>query len=178
MILILVRHTKVDVPSGLCYGQTDVNLASSFEQEKNSVLDSLANEDFECIYSSPSQRCAKLANAISHKKPIIIEPRLLELNFGSWEGQKWDDISCTNEGQKWFADYINIPCPSGESYLDLMARVKVFLSEIKIKYARQKIVLVTHSGVIRAINSFAKGIDPKAAMDLKVDFGGICKLEL
>ena len=33
MELILIRHTSVDVPPGVCYGQTDVPLKSTFEQE-------------------------------------------------------------------------------------------------------------------------------------------------
>ena len=33
MEVIFIRHTSVDVPPGVCYGQTDVPLRHSFEQE-------------------------------------------------------------------------------------------------------------------------------------------------
>lgn len=33
MEVIFIRHTSVDVPPGVCYGQTDVPLRNSFEQE-------------------------------------------------------------------------------------------------------------------------------------------------
>lgn len=33
MEVILIRHTSVDVPTGVCYGQTDVPLRATFEQE-------------------------------------------------------------------------------------------------------------------------------------------------
>ena len=33
MEVILIRHTSVDVPKGVCYGQTDVPLRDSFEEE-------------------------------------------------------------------------------------------------------------------------------------------------
>lgn len=33
MEIVLIRHTSVDVPPGVCYGQTDVPLKPSFEQE-------------------------------------------------------------------------------------------------------------------------------------------------
>ena len=33
MEIILIRHTSVDVPKGTCYGQTDVPLKPTFEQE-------------------------------------------------------------------------------------------------------------------------------------------------
>ena len=33
MVVYLIRHTSVDVPQGVCYGQTDVPLNPTFEEE-------------------------------------------------------------------------------------------------------------------------------------------------
>ena len=33
MEVVLIRHTSVDVPKGTCYGQTDVPVRDTFEQE-------------------------------------------------------------------------------------------------------------------------------------------------
>ena len=33
MVVYLIRHTSVDVPQGVCYGQTDVPLKPTFEEE-------------------------------------------------------------------------------------------------------------------------------------------------
>ncbi len=33
MVIYLMRHTAVDVPQGVCYGQTDVPLKPTFEME-------------------------------------------------------------------------------------------------------------------------------------------------
>ena len=33
MNIYLIRHTSVDVPKGLCYGQSDVPLRPTFEKE-------------------------------------------------------------------------------------------------------------------------------------------------
>ena len=37
MEVLLIRHTAVEVAPGICYGQTDVPLKSTFEQEAEVV---------------------------------------------------------------------------------------------------------------------------------------------
>jgi len=61
MEVIFIRHTSVDVPPGVCYGQTDVPLRNSFEQEAavtSGNLKSYERERFRlCIYQSAIPLC-------------------------------------------------------------------------------------------------------------------------
>ena len=41
MLIHLIRHTKPEIAAGICYGQTDLELASSFTQEADTVLSKL-----------------------------------------------------------------------------------------------------------------------------------------
>ena len=54
MEVILIRHTSVDVLPGVCYGQTDVPLKPTFEQEAAVTQENLkAFPTFRpCIYQS------------------------------------------------------------------------------------------------------------------------------
>ena len=61
MKLYLIRHTSVDVPQGTCYGQSNVPLKSSFEDEAEIVKKNLDGIAFDAVYSSPLSRCRKLA---------------------------------------------------------------------------------------------------------------------
>jgi len=71
MRLIVIRHTKVAVESGICYGQSDVAVADSFEEEKKQVLNRVQNVRFDKIYSSP----------LLHLLPVILkENRNLHLH--------------------------------------------------------------------------------------------------
>jgi len=92
MGLTLVRHTQPDIPEGICYGHTDLPLAKSFTREAALVLEKLPRADV--LVSSPLQRCSRLADAIGAARdlPVILDDRLREMSFGSWEGQAWDDI--------------------------------------------------------------------------------------
>ena len=167
MDIILIRHTKVDTKEGVCYGQTDVGLAPSFAKEKKVIQKKLPHGSFDAIYASPLRRCKQLAESLFANKEILFDDRLKELNFGSWEGLHWDDISSSEEAEAFFNDYINTACPGGESYQDMLKRVTDFYDEIKGKY--KKIVIVTHGGPIRALLCLLENISPKEAFKKKYE---------
>ena len=64
--VLLIRHTAVAVATGICYGQTDVPLADTFEQELASLRQRLPDlvAATSQIFSSPAQRCVTLANEL------------------------------------------------------------------------------------------------------------------
>ena len=57
MEIYLVRHTSVDIPAGYAYGQTDVPLRPSFEDEAEAVKKNLSGHTFDKVWSSPLTRC-------------------------------------------------------------------------------------------------------------------------
>lgn len=176
MTIIAVRHTSVAVPAGMCYGQTDVKLATTYIHEIKKVANELISENYSSVYSSPLQRCKIIAEYLSNKNSVIYDPRLMELNFGNWEGKNWVEIEKTVDAQKWFANWIETPCPKGESYTQLISRVNVFLQQVLIK--NENTLIATHSGVIRALYILLSGIEPKNSFDIKIEYGSITKFEI
>ena len=112
--IVWVRHTSTDVQPGTCYGQTDVPLKTSFEEEALECIKHLNKYSFEKAYTSPLSRCMKLARFCGFEKAVIDE-RLMEMNFGDWEMQRYDEIEDPYL-QEWFNDYIHLPAPNGESF--------------------------------------------------------------
>ena len=51
MEIYLVRHTSVDIPAGYAYGQTDVPLRPSFEDEAEAVKKNLSGHTFDKVWS-------------------------------------------------------------------------------------------------------------------------------
>ena len=119
MQLIVQRHTRVDVSTSICYGQTDVGLASSFDDELETIKTNLNGYSFNKIYSSPLKRCRILAENLNVSTHIEFDDRLKELNFGDWEMKSWNAIFDTRYGKEWMNNYTEMPCPKGESYIDL-----------------------------------------------------------
>ena len=53
MKITLIRHTRVAVETGICYGWSDVGVAPSFETEASRVKENISNEQFDIVYSFP-----------------------------------------------------------------------------------------------------------------------------
>ncbi|WP_421919366.1 alpha-ribazole phosphatase [Marinifilum sp.] len=155
MEIYLIRHTAVAIEKGICYGQKDVDLAETYPQELETVKTSLEGVEFDKIYTSPLTRAKKLANDIYPDKAEE-DKRLMELNFGDWEGKNWDEIKDPFL-EKWMEDFVNLKCSNGESFVMLRDRVLEFWNEVKSLEAN-KIAIFTHGGVIRTIQAIEKNI--------------------
>lgn len=174
MQLFLVRHTQVDMPKGICYGISNVDVAPSFEEEAALVIANVNRfEPFDAVYSSPLERCARLAKRLSDT--VIIDPRLREYDFGEWEQMNWNDIYATDEGKKWFDDYVNTSCPGGESFRVMLDRVNDFLQDVTD--GRKKLLIVTHAGIIRAFLILLEGYSVSKAFDTPIVYGQMIKIQ-
>ena len=144
MEVILVRHTSVDVPPGTCYGQTDVALCSTFPEEAEAVYRRLAGyAPFDRVYTSPLSRCIRLAEYGGYADAVR-DSRLLELNFGAWEMQRYEEIR-DSRLTEWYADYLYVPATGGESFAGQLRRVSSFLDELR-KEPYRRVALFTHGG--------------------------------
>lgn len=176
MEIYLIRHTKVNVEPGICYGQKDVELAESYPEELEAVKENLKGIEFDLVISSPLSRAKKLATAIFGEK-VVEDPRLMELNFGDWEGKVWDEIK-DPLFPAWMDDFVNKKCSNGESFVMLCDRVLEFWNEIKSKDCNN-IAIFTHGGVIRTINSIEKNIKLEDSFnEPATDFGEITILPI
>jgi len=164
MEIYLVRHTTPDVAKGVCYGQADLDVTDSFENEAAIIRQHLPGT-LTAIYSSPLQRCKKLAEHLYRDHTIHLHDDLKEINCGSWEMQLWDDIP-KPEIDPWMNDFVNVRTPGGESYTDVFERVSQYFEKIIERHSStgnkglliteegmHRVVIVAHGGVIRSILS-------------------------
>lgn len=174
MEIILIRHTSPDIEKGICYGQSNIGLKTTFKKEALEVKKKLPAclSDFK-VYSSPLERCKKLAEFLFTK--IIFDNRLKELNFGDWELKKWNDIS-KPELNFWMENFVYAKTKNGESYQGLHKRTNEFITEIKKQ--QTPTVLVTHAGVIRSIWANTNNISLKKSFNLKLDYGAVLKIKI
>lgn len=124
----IVRHTAVAVAAGTCYGRSDVPLRESFAEEAAAVARQLQGERFDEVWSSPLSRCTRLA-AFCGYADARRDDRLRELDFGTWEMQRFDAIR-DPQLQRWYDDWIHERPTGGESFDDQCRRVGSFLEEV------------------------------------------------
>lgn len=175
MEIFLIRHTQPNVEKGICYGQTDLDVAPSFSNEVEQIKARVQEFNFNGfqIFSSPLKRCSKLASLLF---PDIfkIDKRLMELNFGKWEMKNWNTIPKI-ESDYWFNDWVSQRTPMGESYDDLYGRCISFWEEA-ISKDFEKVLVVSHAGFIRASFAFFNHKTLIDSFNLKVEYGEIIKL--
>ncbi|MBM4207219.1 MAG: alpha-ribazole phosphatase [Gammaproteobacteria bacterium] len=174
MDIFLIRHTKTAAINGLCYGQTDVALADTFIEETQAVVNKLASLSNGClIYSSPLSRCLRLAETF--RRPVVVDQRLREVNFGDWEGIRFDEID-QQTLRHWTEHFVTQPPPNGECFNDLCQRVGVFWDELIAAQPAKQVILITHAGVIRALLAHVLQLPPRNAFSMQVDAGSVHKL--
>jgi alpha-ribazole phosphatase len=166
---VLIRHTRVVVPAGVCYGRSDVPLADTFSEEARAVCARLSWVPTEA-WTSPAQRCRALAGLLG-TTCVRIEPRLQELDFGAWEGRRWEDFHDA-ESEAWANDPWNVRPPGGETAAELWARVGELRAELLARDS-ERIALVTHAGVVRAWRGLATNRRLREVWAEPVEFGGI-----
>lgn len=170
MKLTFVRHTSVNVPSGMCYGWSDVDVSSTFEQEAKAVKSKLSSFHYDKVYCSPLQRCRLLADYCGYPH-YETHTSLMEMNFGDWEMQYWDRISDPHL-QAWFDNWTVETPTNGQSFQQLVSNVERFL-ETLVQKGIENVLIFTHAGVIRAFHVIINNIDLHQAFDLKVNYGDV-----
>ena len=176
MEVVLVRHTSVDVPRGTCYGQTDVPVRDTFEQEARATLAELQQHmPFDRAYTSPLKRARQLA-AFCGYADALCDNRIMEMNMGEWEMQRYDEIR-DEALQRWYDDYMHLPATGGESFPMLHARVSAFLDELRTKPFRH-VAIFAHGGVLVSAGIYAGLFGEENAFSHSVPYGGIQEIRL
>lgn len=153
MEIYLVRHTTPAVATGTCYGQADLDVTDSFHAEAE-IIRQVIPQGIKLVYSSPLQRCRKLAEHLFNGYAVQLVDELMEIDCGEWEMRLWDEIP-RDQLAPWMDNLANVPTRGGESYTDLYQRVSMAFDQIHCQ--ELPTVIVAHGGVIRSILSHVTG---------------------
>jgi broad specificity phosphatase PhoE len=117
--------------------------------------------------SSPLRRATETA-ALLTDRPVAIEPRLIEMDWGAWEGfrlaelrEKAPEAMAANEARG-----LDFRPPGGESPREVRTRLETLFADLAAEPA--DVVCVTHRGVIRAALSLATGWDMLSKSPLRL----------
>ncbi|MEM7109474.1 MAG: alpha-ribazole phosphatase family protein [Bacteroidota bacterium] len=171
MEIYLVRHSTPDIPPGVCYGQADIGVTESFEQEVGR-LKNILPENARC-YSSPLQRCVTMADHLS--LDYEIDERLMEMSFGDWEEKKWGAVD-QEALNTWMTDFVAKKVPNGESFNDLISRAVDFWEELTATRAPGNYIIYTHGGFIRAVVTHLLVMPPENLYRFHLDFASVTKI--
>ena len=156
MKLYVVRHGETMENANNCLvGRINSSLTSNGVLQAKKVKDYFKDKQIDAIISSPLDRCRQTAEIISDKCiPIFYSNNLLGRDHGEFTGKPKDSI---NFDEYWNYNK-NIQYKKAESVRDLYNRVTKLIEELKEKYSKENIIIVTHSGIIRVLYYYFKGI--------------------
>ena len=132
----------------------------------------LADIEFNQVISSPLGRTIETANLIIGHRDlrVITNDNFKEMGFGSWEGQTPDILKATylEQYSTLWADASKYTPVDGETFDQVLTRIKQGLNQIVSKNPSGNVLLVTHGMVIQILLMYAKGLSFSRLWDRKV----------
>lgn len=165
---VFLRHPPLPQLRGVCYGRRDDDPPPGAHAQAAQALCASHPQLLRLpLLSSPARRCRGLAEALrAHvgDGAARCDPRLREMDFGAWEGQRWDALPRAAL-DRWAADVAGFRPPGGESFRDLVARVDDCLRTLDRPH-----LIVAHAGVIRAAAHLLGGLALTDAAAVEVPY--------
>ncbi|MCK8826486.1 alpha-ribazole phosphatase [Natroniella acetigena] len=154
--VILVRHGETEWNRDFKFqGSQDVELSAEGKEQGEKLAVRLASEKIDKIYSSNLTRAYQTANLVAekHELQVIQVDGLQEINFGEWEGMTYQEINEEFDFtvDQWMKDPVTKKPPAGESLKQLEERTIKALKTIIKEETGNKIVVVSHGGVIKTL---------------------------
>ena len=128
----------------------------------------LLGEDIDLVFSSDVLRCKQTAEIVTGQ--IKVEPkydeRLREIDFGIFNGKPVADFVGHFKSRD---ERINGKAPKGESYGDILKRVKNFLDEMEETYEGKKILVISHQAPLFILEGVLLGYSLEESVNYFTD---------
>ncbi|MCK8817384.1 alpha-ribazole phosphatase [Natroniella sulfidigena] len=154
--VILVRHGETEWNRDFKFqGSKDIELSAEGKEQGAKLAARFASEKIDKVYSSNLTRAYQTASLVAekHDLEVIQVDGLQEINFGKWEGMTYQEINKEFDFtvDEWMKDPANKKPPAGESLKQLEKRTVKALEKVLEEEEGNKIVIVSHGGVIRTL---------------------------
>ncbi|MEJ0085136.1 MAG: histidine phosphatase family protein [Pseudomonadota bacterium] len=166
--IYLVRHGETAWSLSRQYtGRADIPLTARGERDAVELGAHLKGLEFAQVLMSPLLRARQTANLIGFSTHAIVEPDLMEWDYGSYEGRRAADVQAERPGWDLFTD----GCPGGESLADLAVRAERVIE--KLRAASADVLIVAHRDVLRILMARWVGLQPIDARRFYLDTASV-----
>lgn len=154
MKIYSTRHGQTDYnKKDMILGSTDIELNETGIMQAHELAERIVSlGDVDIIASSPMKRAYKTAQIVAEAAglEIVTDERLREWNYGKYESMH-RTAEGFSENKREFGVRMG---ECGESLLQLSHRVYSALDDIKEKYCGKTVLIVSHGGVCRMIETY------------------------
>lgn len=164
----VIRHGETDWNrEGIIQGQTDIPLNSKgiAQAEESAQKIACRYTNIDAVYGSDLLRASQTAEIIAKTigTPVFTTPLLREVCQGEAEGMTWSVIK-EKYGRVSSPKWTLLEIPGGETYPEILARIRSAFSDIYQKYPKGRVVIVAHRLLIKLLS--AELLDPYSTIDL------------
>ena len=160
-MLYIIRHGQTDLNTKhVLQGRSNYPLNDTGIQQAQEAATRISDVTFAKAYSSPLTRAVQTAQIASPNAPIKLEDRLIEMDYGPFEGAELKNPG--PELIKFFSDFTHNPAPEGmEQLSSVVARCGAFLEDIREEAQASDILVSTHAiamkGLLEYLSPSSKG---------------------
>ena len=152
--IILIRHCEAMGNSLRVFqGHTDADISENGKTQLDLLSVRCRNMPIDAIYSSPLKRAYRTAEAVNtyHNLEIQVEPGLIEINGGLWEGIKWDELPVLypDYALAWNTNPSEFAPPQGESMRQVYDRMWNAIVKIVKNNPNKNVCVTSHGCAIR-----------------------------
>ncbi len=161
--ILFIRHGVTDWNQARRFqGQIDIELNEEGRQQARLTSKRLASMAIAAVYSSDLSRARQTAEPIARALglELRLEPGLRERSYGMFEGRTHDDLLRDHPEaySRWRSRDLAFELPGGgESLLVLRERVRLQMRRLVDRHSGERVVAVTHGGVLDTIYRIATG---------------------
>lgn len=162
-MIYLTRHGQTDWNvQKKVMGRCDEPLNETGLKQAEETRDNLMNTKIDIILCSPLQRAKQTAEIINDVRniPIIYDDRLIERDFGEFEGMQTKDFDFDG----YWDYYKNKKYNQAENIQNFFERIYNFLNDIIEKYQDKNVLIVAHGGVSIPVNCYFNQVIPKGSL--------------
>ena len=165
MRLILVRHAPTAETGTILSGRLpSIPLSADGRDQAVARAEELAGLEVDVLLTSPIQRCRETARILGSvwDRTARVASGFTETDFGAWSGRRLTSLHRLKAWQRLMAAPARFEFPDGESFVAVQSRAVAAAERLAGSHGGQRVVVVTHSDVIRVIVGHYAG----AALDL------------
>ena len=171
MNLFAIRHGETAWSlSGQHTGTTDIPLTEQGRRVTARIGAVLAENAFRLVLCSPMQRARETCALAGFGDKAVIEPDLMEWNYGEYEGLTTEQIHEVAPGWLVFRD----GCPGGETPEQIGGRVDRVIA--RSRAVDRDIALFAHGHVLRVLVARWIGLPAGCGQHFLLDTGTLCVL--
>ena len=161
--IIVVRHGETAWSREKRHtGRSDLPLTAEGREQARGLMAQLAGLDFAAVFVSPLQRARETCELAGFADRAVVEPDLIEWDYGEYEGMTSSEIEQRRPGWTLFGDGVI----GGETIGDVAARAERVIA--RVRAVEGDVLLFGHGHQLRILTALWLEFPPAAAQHLQL----------